>query len=69
MTYRIFHGAAKPIIARGKHQCRLLEFLEKNKGWHSINRRCKATIKAMVGLEKKGCVEVLGEQCRFIYPK
>jgi hypothetical protein len=51
-TFTIFYGSEKPIKAVGKNQCRLPEFAEKHKGWHSY-RKDRATLRALEALEKK----------------
>lgn len=66
-TYSIYHGKGKPIKAVGENQCNLLEFAENNKGWHTF-KQDRATIRAVKALQLKGCLEVVGDQFRFIYP-
>ena len=67
-TFKVYYGAAKPMVAVGKHQCRLLEFAEKYKGWHTF-APCPATVRAIKALEAKGYIECNGDQFRFTYPK
>lgn len=66
-TLTIYYGRATPIRAVGRHQCRLLGFAEKYRGWHSFAQD-KPTIKAVHALQRKGCLEVIGDQFRFVYP-
>jgi len=67
-TLKIYHGASKPMVARGKHQCNLLAFAEKYKGWHSFADD-KATVKAVEALKARGYLEVIGDQFRLTYPQ
>ena len=53
--------------AIGKHQCALLAFAEKYRGWHSFADD-KATIKVVEALKTKGYLEVIGDQFRLTYP-
>lgn len=65
---KIYHGAEKPMIAVGKHQVALLGFAERFPGWHTMGKdRCD--IRAMQALERKGYLEVIGDQFRLTYPK
>jgi hypothetical protein len=66
-TLTIYHGAAKPIRAVGRNQCRLLAFAEKYPGWHTLATD-RATVRAVTALQKRGCLEVIGDQFRFCYP-
>jgi len=67
-TLTIWHGAARPIVARGKNQVRMLGFAERFRGWHSAADD-KATQRALAALVARGCME-LNEfgQFRFNYP-
>jgi len=67
--FTIYHGAAGPIVAVGAHQVRLLEFVEKYRGWHAFGRD-RATLRAVAGLERRGCLAVDRDtqQMRFTYP-
>ena len=68
-TFKIYHGAAKPIVARGVNQCRLLGFAEQHRGWHSISSD-RATRRALAALVSRGCLETNEHgQFRFKYPK
>lgn len=67
-TFKIYYGATKPIIARGANQCHLLMFAEKYPGWHSFSKD-RATRQAVKALSAKDCLEVIGDQFRFCYPK
>ena len=58
MKLAIYHGAIKPFIAIGKHQCNLLDFAFKYQEWHSYNQNCKATKSAINGLIKRGCIRI-----------
>lgn len=67
-TMTIYYGKANPIKAVGKHQCKLLDFAHTYKGWHTFNTKDKDTVRAVHGLYKRGCLEVIGDQFRFVYP-
>ena len=54
-TLKIYYGAAKPLTAVGKHQARLLGFLERYKGWHTMATD-KATTRAIEGLLRRGSI-------------
>ena len=64
-TLTIYYGAATPHKAVGKHQCALLSFAFKYKGWHTF-KQDKATKQAIAGLVRRGCLEVTGDQFRII---
>ena len=67
-TLTIWHGAARPIVARGKNQVRLLGFAERFRGWHSAAHD-KATQRALDALVARDCIELNGfGQFRFKYP-
>lgn len=68
-TLTIWHGAEKPIVARGVNQCRVLGFAEKFRGWHYFASD-KPTQKAIAALCGKGYLESdeFGRY-RFTYPK
>ena len=68
MTLTIYCGASAPIKAVGVNQCRLLDFAVVYRGWHTM-RNCRATKRAVLALQRKGCLEVIGDQFRFCYPK
>jgi hypothetical protein len=63
----IWYGKETPIRARGKHQCKTLEFAEKYRGWHTF-KQDQPTKRAVYALQSKGCLEVIGDQFRFAYP-
>lgn len=67
-TMTIYYGKAQPIKAIGKHQCKLLDFAYKYKGWHTFNTKDKDTKRAVFGLQRKGCLELVGDQFRFVHP-
>lgn len=67
-TMTIYYGKAAPIKAVGKNQCKLLDFVHTYKGWHTFNTKDKTTMRAVLGLQKMGCLEIVGDQMRFIYP-
>lgn len=54
-TLKIYCGAVKPLTAVGKHQTRLLGFLERYKGWHTMGED-KATARAVEGLLRRGSI-------------
>lgn len=66
-TLTIYYGKTEPIKAVGKHQCRLLEFAYNYRGWHTFARD-KTTLKAIEGLQRRGYLEVIDDQFRFVYP-
>lgn len=63
----IYHGAARPMVAVGVHQCRLLSFVERYHGWHAIGFD-RASLRAVKALERKGYIEVSGDMMRISYP-
>lgn len=65
--FTIYYGSAIPMKAVGKHQCRLLEFAEKYRGWHTYAQD-RTTKRAVEDLHRKGYLEVIGDQFRFCYP-
>lgn len=67
-TMKIYYGKTQPIKAVGKHQCKLLSFAHTYNGWHTFNTKDRATVRAVFGLKSKGCLEVIGDQFRFVYP-
>lgn len=66
-TMTIYYGKAEPIKAVGKHQCKLLDFAYTYRGWHTFAKD-RNTLKAVEGLQRRGCLEVIGDQFRFVYP-
>lgn len=52
--FSIYYGKAKPMVAVGENQCRLLAFAEKYQCWHSYNPKCRATVRAITRLHEKG---------------
>ena len=64
----IYCGLPRPIKAIGKHQCKLLEFVYKYRGWHSYASD-RNTVRAVQALSKKGCLQVIADQCQFQFPK
>lgn len=66
-TITIYYGKALPIKVVGKHQCKLLSFANTYPGWHTFAQD-RDTVRAVEGLKRKGCLEVIGDQFRFIYP-
>ena len=68
-TLKIWHGAEKPIVARGKNQVNLLGFAERFRSWHTAATD-RATQRALTALVARGCIETNGHgQFRFCYPK
>ena len=65
MKLIIFNGHATPMIAIGKHQCKLLAFAEKYPGWHSFKLNDKPVVNAVNRLHKKGYLEVINNQFRL----
>lgn len=66
-TMTIYYGKAEPIKAVGKHQCKLLDFAHTYRGWHTFAQD-KVTVRAVEDLQRRGCLEVIGDQFRFVYP-
>jgi len=64
MKLTLHLGSDKPLVAFGSNQCYLLEFAERNRGWHSFKTN-RATISAVKGLERRGCIEVSWETHQF----
>lgn len=54
-TFKVYHGAEKPLVARGKNQCRLLGFAARYPGWHSASDD-RATQRALAGLAARGAI-------------
>lgn len=67
-TFTIYYGAVKPIRATGKHCVRLLQFAEKFRGWHTFASD-RTTRRAIASLQRIGCIEIMGDQFQFVYPK
>jgi len=68
-TFTIYHGAEKPMKAIGEHQCNLLAFAEKHRGWHN-HANDRATLRALNALVRKGYLEYNQyNQFRFTYPE
>ncbi len=64
----IYFGSARgPIRATGKNCVRLLSFAERNRGWHTF-KNDRATRNAIASLVRRECLEVSGDQFRFVYP-
>lgn len=55
-TLAIYYGASKPRRAVGAHQCRLLAFAEKYRGWHT-HAADRTTARAIAGLIRRGAIE------------
>ncbi|MDE3023050.1 MAG: hypothetical protein KGI54_14575 [Pseudomonadota bacterium] len=55
-TIKIYYGAEKPFTALGVNQCRLLSFAERYPSWHSYNKKCRATLRALEGLSRRGSI-------------
>jgi hypothetical protein len=56
MKLSIYHGKAKPLVAIGKNQVRLLQFAFDYPSWHYFNEDCRTTQKAIDGLLKRGSI-------------
>lgn len=54
-TFTIWYGKPAPLTAVGVNQCRMLSFLERHKGWHTIATD-RATMRAVSGLLKRGSI-------------
>ena len=66
-TLTIWTGRPQPVHAVGKHQCRLLDFAERFRGWHSYADD-RTTRRAIAGLLRRGAIQVNEHgQFRFIY--
>ena len=65
---RIYYGASSPIDVKGKKQCSYLEFAYENKGWHYMPDK-SSDIKAVLALEKKGCIEIKDGRYKFKFPE
>ena len=55
-TFKVYHGAVKPLTAQGKNQVHLLHFLADYPQWHS-HAQDRATLKAVDGLFKRGSIK------------
>ena len=62
-TFKVYHGAAKPLTAVGKNQVHALRFAEQYPGWHSYAKDRK-TERAIAGLVKRGAI-VTNEHRQF----
>ena len=60
----IYAGQTRPLKARGKNQCHLLDFAYRFPGWHSY-KTDRPTLQAIAGLERKGLLEVSRETLQF----
>jgi hypothetical protein len=69
-TLKIYHGALKPIIANGVHECIILSFSEACRGVHYFDQKDKNRTKAIQRLEKKQCLNVdwIDHTFQFQYP-
>ena len=56
-TFKVYHGAAKPLTAVGKRQVHCLRFAAEYPGWHSFARD-RETVRAIAGLERRGSIIV-----------
>lgn len=72
-TFTLYHGGAKPLHVSGTHVCRLVQFAQRNPGWHSA--ACdRSTRRALASAVRARCMEVIHypapaqPQFRFIYP-
>lgn len=64
----IYHGAPRPIVARGEHQCRILGFAHETRCWHYMGTD-RAELRAIKALAARGCLEISGDTYRFTYPR
>lgn len=62
---KIFVGREKPLTAQGKNQCHALAFAVRHPGWHYFNPKCRATIRALEGLARRGSIKIDRDLCRF----
>lgn len=56
-TFKVYHGAEKPLTAQGKNQVHALQFAADYLGWHSIAND-RATQNAIKGLLRRGSIVV-----------
>ncbi len=68
VTFKIYYGAPKSMVACGVNQVNMLRFACEHKGWHTMGKD-RATLRAANGLNRKGYIEIEGDQFRFTYPK
>ena len=61
----IYHGRATPLVAMGKHQTRLLAFAFDHQSWHSIDTKCRDSMRAMRALHARGFLYVEGDQFKI----
>ena len=54
-VFKVYHGVEKPLVARGRNQCRLLGFAAAYPGWHSAGDD-RATQRALDGLARRGAI-------------
>lgn len=62
-SFKVYHGAPKPLVAVGGNQVRLLQFAAAHAGWHSYASD-KATRNAIAGLVRRGSI-VLNNYSQF----
>ena len=62
-SMKVYCGREKPLRAVGEHQCYLLGFAVRYcwGRWHTFNTKCRATVRAVKGLERRGCLVVQGD--------
>jgi hypothetical protein len=65
---RIYHGKEKPIIIRGRHCINMANFARRYPGWHTMNAKCRDTRRAVASLACIGCLELSGDQFRWVWP-
>lgn len=58
------HYGKRPLVAYGRNQCRLLQFAFDHRGWHTY-KNDQTTRRAVLGLRRRGLVEVVDDQFRF----
>lgn len=63
MKFTFYEGKEKPVVVYGKHCCRMAEFAEKYRAWHSF-KNDKQTRMSVLSLQKRVAIEV-NEFCQF----
>ena len=66
--FKLSHGAAEPLRITGTNCVRLALFAWTHKGWHTA-KQDRPTKRAIDTLKRLGCLEVVGWQFRWKYPK
>lgn len=64
-TLRLYDGSGRTLRAVGVHQCHLVAFAAKYRGWHTAAKD-RVTRRALAGAARRGLVRVVGDQFKFV---